>query len=81
MAQMVIQDFESCVAALTFIDELKAKNNCQGYLSNTPIPINVLDAKTEKQKQEFDYKWHVRYDADLVKTDQSEKNSSSKKHK
>lgn len=67
-------NFKTCVAALSFIDELKKKNTkCDGKLNNTPKKVMVINGKTGKKKEEIEYTWHVTYDADLLKTKEEKK--------
>jgi hypothetical protein len=63
-----IDNFETCITALDFIDELSRKNkNCHGYLTNTPKIVNVVDSVTGKNVKETTYIWHVEYNPNLLK--------------
>jgi len=65
---LTVKDFAKCSEALNFIDELKKKNTkCDGKLNSTLKRTQVLDGKTGKKVEDFEVKFHVTYDADLVK--------------
>jgi hypothetical protein len=81
---MKTKDFTSTLAALAFIEELKAKNKkCEGHLTTTSDDVVVIDQfrnwphKTEKHKlsNETIYTWHVTYDETLLKGKNAKKKS------
>lgn len=64
-----VDNFSTAEEALNFINELKEKNEkCDGKLSNTGKIVTILDKETNKKKEEIEYTWHVKYNADLIKS-------------